>query len=346
MKHYLALSAALAVALSSAHAQLTINNPAYSATTYYTHTNADSIISFDFGANGALYYQTGTPNYAFGGLYRAGGGVTAAVVPGSNSQFYGASVTAIGQSIYYNTSDASFNQLINRYGPLNGTPAAQVASTTVNYGLYGHDGRLFITGAPNFGANHIYYSNINADGSLANASPAIDLGEDSGASGPLTFNAQGDLYYSPGFGDLSIYRWTKSEVDAAIANPGVTAFQLGAANHQWLDYSSAYSEYASTGGGTSLLDDGQGHLLLTLTGGGVSSKLASFGVTADGGYNGSMSTVLTEAGRLGELRLLGNAVLLADGSRILQVVPEPSTVILLVAGAVIGLAAVRRPARA
>lgn len=318
MKNHLALFAALAAALSSAQAQITVVDPSYTPVSTYTHSNSDSIVSFDFGANGALYYQTATSSFNFGGLYQFAGGVTSNVVPGSSALFSGASVVSIGQSIYFNNNDFNNNQFIYQYKP--GTGVAQTTAGT-NYGLTANQGRLFISGTPASGVNHIYYSAVNAVS--GNLDPAVDLGEDSGSSGPLAFDGKGNLFYAPGFGDQNIYRWSKADVDAAIANPA--ANPLGIADHQFASFSSQY-------GGTSMAVDANGDLLLTLTSFTSPSVLDRFGVNADGTWDHVADTLLSDTGLLGELRVEGDTVLLSSGNQIYQLVPEPSAPLWLAAG--------------
>lgn len=334
MKNHLALSAALAVALSSAHAQISVVDPSYSISTFYTHSNSDAITSFDRGANGALYYQTVTSLFSFGGLYQSAGGLTSNVVPGSSALFPGASVVSIGPSIYFNNSDVSNNQYIYQYKPAGAGGSVVQTVATTNYSLAANQGRLFIAGAPASGINHIYYSAVN--GVSGNLDPALDLGEDAGSSGPLTFDAAGNLFYAPGFGDSTIYRWSKAEVDAAIANPGLNP--LGAAGHQFASFAAGY-------GGTSMVIDGDGNLLLTLTNFNDPSLLEKFGVNLDGTWTGAATTVLTDVGRLGELRMEGGTVLLSEGNQIFALVPEPSAIIFLATGGLAGAVAWRRRRR-
>ena len=336
MKIFPALLAALCpfVVASSVHAQLTAVDPSYSATPYFTHSNADNIVSYDWAANGSVYYQTSTSGFTFGGLYRDNGGVSTQVVAGSNSVFSGASVVSIGQYVYYNNSDSSGSQNIFKYGPVGGVAAASLASTNANYGLYQNGGRLFITGAPNFGDNQIFYSNLNGStGSLLN-NPAISLGTQPGSSGPLAFDRTGNLFYAPGFGNLSIYRFSAAEVAAAIANP--TSNPLNAAGHVWLDYSSLYGNES---GGTSMLLDQNGALLLALTNFTDPSLLVKFGVAANGSYDGNHNTLFQDASLLGDLRLHDGGLYLSSGNQIFNIVPEPSSVCLLVlaAGFVVAL---------
>lgn len=316
MKIHLALLAALGLTTGPIYAQITVVDPAYQFTPFITHTNSNTVVSYDWGSNGSVYYQTATPSFNFGGLYQYSGGTPTQAVAGS-SDFAGASVVSIGDYVYFNNTN------ILKYGPVGGSPTATVASTAVNFGLYAHDGSLFITGAPGFGTNHIFYSGIGANGALLN-NPPIDLGEDSGSSGPLAFDLQGNLFYAPGFGDLSVYRWSASEVAAAIADPmGHPLDDLG---HRWLDYSSRYS---SVSGGTSMLIDQSGRLLLTLTSFSSQSVLARFGIAGDGSFDGSSSTLLTNTSPFGELRLHDNSLFFSAGNQVFQVVPEPAAVLLV-----------------
>jgi hypothetical protein len=327
MKITWALIAALALTVGSLRAQITVDDPAYQFTPFVTHTNSDNVVSYDWAANGSLYYQTATPGFNFGGLYQYSGSTPTQVVA-SSSDFSGASVVSIGNYVYYNTSDFN-NTNIYRYGPVNGSPNATLTSTTVNFGLYPHGGNLFITGAPGFGTNHIYYSGIGASGALT-SSPAIDLGADSGSSGPLAFDPQGDLFYAPGFGDLSIYRWSAADVAAAMADP--IGHPLSAAGHLWLNYSGLYG---NENGGTSMLIDSSGRVLLTLTSFSSPSVLARFGIAGDGSFNGAASTLLEDTSTLGELREHDGSLFFSSGNQIFEVVPEPSSLCCLGLGLIL-----------
>lgn len=341
MKILPALLAALCplVAASSLHAQLTAVNPSYSAAPYFTHSSADSVVSYDWAVDGNIYYQTSTSGFNFGGFYRDSGGTSTQVVAGSSSLFSGASVVSIGQYVYYNNSNSSGTQNIFKYGPVGGAAVAALASTTPNYGLYGNAGRLFITGTPDFVNNQIYYSNLGSNGSLLN-NPATSLGSQPGSSGPLAFDRAGNLFYAPGYGNLSIYRFSAAEVGAAVANPA--ASPLNAAGHVFLDYGSLYDPNVYSGG-TSMLLDQSGALLLTLTSFSDPSLLVRFGVAANGTYDGTHDTLFQDAGQLGELRLHDGGLYLSAGNQIFSIVPEPSSVWLLALAAGL-VAALRRRA--
>src|SRR5689334_1946793 len=103
MKIHLALLAALGLTTGSIYAQITVVDPAYQFTPFITHTNSDTLVSYDWGSNGSVYYQTATSSFNFGGLYQYSGGIPAQIVPGS-AEFAGASVVSIGNYVYFNTS--------------------------------------------------------------------------------------------------------------------------------------------------------------------------------------------------------------------------------------------------
>ncbi len=331
------LAAAVLSAAVSAQASPTVVDSAYSLASYYSTGNANSIVSYDWDSQGNLYYQTSNSSSAFLGVYKYSNGTVSTIAAANESIFAGASVVTVGNSLYYNNSDLSGNQNIYLYNPLNGSSSLSLTSTTPNYGLYGYNNALYIAGAVGWGTNHIYYSSLNTNGTLVNNS-AIDLGETSGASGPLVFDKAGNLYYAPGYYDLSIYRWTAAEVAAAIADP--TANALSATGHLWEDYSSLY---ASVGGATSLAIDSNGDLLASLTSFSDPSSLVKFGVSDTGTYDGTSSTILTTTDRLGELRVEDGTVYVSDGDQIFTVVPEPSSFALMGMGVLfVGVMALRR----
>jgi hypothetical protein len=313
--------ALVTAASTSAWAQLTVLAPGYGVQDDYIHPTTDAIVSYDWDASANLYYLTaaGYPNV---NVWKSTGSSLTSLYSNPN-HFAGASVVTIGNYVYFNDSDFSNHQFIRRYGPLDGSAATTLSSSTANFGLSGHAGDLFITGAEDFGTNHIYRSDLAPDGDLLN-DPATDLGATSGASGPLAFDLEGNLYYAPGFGDLSIYKWSVSELAAAIANP--SGQPLGVGGHLWLKYDTLYS---SVSGATSLLLDGDGDLLITLTSFSSPSLLVEFGADTAGSYDGNHTAILSDAGRLGDLRLHDGGVFLSSGNKIVQVVPEPAIALLL-----------------
>ncbi len=142
-----------ALAVHHASAQLTVLAPGYSVAPYYTDTTGDDIVSYDWDASTKLYYMTATSSFGFGGIFRFDGTTTTQPVP-SSDQFPGNSVVTIGNYVYFN--DDGSNQHIYGYGPVTGSPTSTQLLTASNYGLYGHNGSLFVTGVPGSGPNHIY----------------------------------------------------------------------------------------------------------------------------------------------------------------------------------------------
>ena len=304
---------------------------------FHTHSGtSDFVISFDWGADNTAYYQTRNVNFNFSGLHTWNGLLEANPVAAS-SDFAGASVVRVGDYIYYNTSDFT-SQKIWKYGALSGTPSNGVLSTATNFSLHTDGAALFVTGSVGFGTNRIYRSGVNSSGDLTNV-PLPDLGETFGNSGPLAFDLAGNLYYAPGFGDLSIYKWTAAEVVAAIGDP-INNPLPQVAGARWYDYSSVY---ATVAGGTGLSLDANGDLFLSLTSFTSDSFLVKLDVGLSGQFAG-ISTVLSTDGRLGDVKFFGGNVYFAQGNMILQVVPEPTGVSLLLAGVVMLLGR-RRAAR-
>jgi len=61
----------IALSLTSpSHATVSILDPAYSFSIYHTHSvPTSSVVSFDWDIGGAVYYQTATASFNFGGLF-------------------------------------------------------------------------------------------------------------------------------------------------------------------------------------------------------------------------------------------------------------------------------------
>ncbi len=315
-------------------ADVTLESPAYSYSTYHTHSESTSAItSFDRGSDGNLYYQASTANFTFGGIHSWNGTTQSTVISGNESLFSGGSVVSIDDYIYFNTSDF-IDQRVSKYGPLGGAPLESLVGTPVNSGLYGrHAAEMFIAGAPGFGTNEIFYATLDSSGNFARA--PFSLGITVGSSGPIAFDGAGNMYYAPGFQDLRIYKYTASDVAAAIADP-MNKFLPAAAERLWYDYEDDFA----VAGGTGMTFDENGNLLLTLTAFGDPSFLVRFDVDGDGAFGG-FNTILSSTDRLGDVRFENGSILLTNGNTILQVVPEPGTLGLLAMSAA-GLAPLRR----
>jgi hypothetical protein len=323
------LHASLAAALlHSADAQPN-TAPGFSATPLYTHSTSDTIVSYDWAAATGLYYMTSAADFGTGvGLWKATGSAPQNFYTNSNN-FGGNSVVTIGDYVYFNDSDLSNNQFIRRYGPVSGSAVTTLTSSNLNYGLYGHDGSLFITAKNGSAPANLFYSGLAADGHLL-SDPALSLGDPTtglgggaGGSGPLVFDLAGNLYYAPGYSDTSIYKFAASEVADAIAQNG---HPLKVTGHQWLNY---HTSFPSEVGATSLLMDAEGDLLVTLTSFSSPSLLVEFGVASDGSYDNTATEILSDTERLGELRAHDGKLYVSSGNGIYEVVPEPGAFVLL-----------------
>lgn len=288
--------------------------PGFGGVAYYTHNSADNVISFDWTASSDFYYMT-SGGFPDTNVWRANGANPVNVYAEPNN-YAGASVLTIGDNVYFNDSLAAQNMW--KYGPLSGsTSSSLVSHVTPNWGLYSDGSALFTTGAVGFGTSHIYYSPLDGNGNLT-ADPATDLGETFGGSGPLAFDASGNLYYAPGYNDKSIYRWDAAAVSDAIADP--VNDPLPQTGVLWYDYS---ADYTGLTGAAGMAFDAEGDLLLTLTDFSNPSKLVEFDVDGTGAY-ASHQDILTSTDRLGDVRFANGGVYVANGNQVLQIVPEPS----------------------
>ncbi|MGZ0708724.1 PEP-CTERM sorting domain-containing protein [Coraliomargarita sp. W4R53] len=311
-------------ALAASSAQAAINYMSgYGGSSYHSNTSGDTIMSYDWGADGNFYTMTTLANYGGGiNVYQhTSGGSTN--IYSSSSNYVGASLVAINDYIYFNDSDFSNTQHIWKYDTSGTGTTSSLASTTSNYGLYNHNGQLFISGANGMGINHIFNSSLDASGDLV-SDPATDLGETFGNSGPLAFDASGNLYFAPGYGDLKIYSWTAAELATAISDP--TNNPLPTEDTVWYDYSGDYGSYS---GGTGMLVDENGDIILSLTSFTSSSTIVKFASDENAAYVDS-EVILTSSERLGDLRLNENQIYFSNGSEVLLLVPEPATAALLV----------------
>jgi hypothetical protein len=297
--------------------------PGVTAGTYHTHSTSDNVISFDWSGS-ELFTMTsgGFPDI---NVWRHSGSGSTNIYSNAN-HFAGASLVAIGNYIYFNDSDFSNNQYIRKYGPLSGTATTVQASTTHNYGLYGYQGELYITGSVGWGTNEIFHSALNPDGTLL-SDPAVSLGVTSGASGPIAFDGNGNLFYAPGFSDQSIYRWTSAEVAAALADPVGSPLSIGDA--LWYDFSATHGSYA---GATGMVVGPDGNLIVSFTDFANPSILVEFQLDPLSSQYAGYYDIMTSTDRLGDVRSYNGSIFVAAGNSIIEIsaVPEPATYALFV----------------
>lgn len=299
--------AAFVTVSPSAQAALAFSS-GYSSNLFYTHSNGDGINSYDWGSDGKLYYATSTSSFSSGGVYRYDG-ISSTTIRAASADYAGASVVAIGSSVYFNDSNYPTSK-IYRY---NIGDSSTISINSSNYSLTTDGTNLLTTGS---GATQFsYYANGVLSG-------ALDLGGVAGGSGPAAFDVAGNLFYAPGYSDTRIYRWSSAEVAASVSGSGTP--QLAASGHQWVNYGSSFAGM----GASSLLLDATGNVLVTLTDFTNPSLLVKFNANGGGGFE----TILTSTDRLGELRLSGGNLLMSDGNRIITIIPEPSSMLMAFAG--------------
>lgn len=307
----LLLSAILAQASFGA---ITYSN-GFSSVAAYTHTNSDSVVSFDWSGTGQLFYMTSS-GYPDINVWRDNGGSPQAVYS-EPSNYAGASVTAIGNYIYFNDSTGGGTQNIWKFGPTNGSPATSLISTAANSTIAGHNGDMFITGDGNGNfVNEHFYTALDGNGDLTGS--IVNLGENFGSSGPIVFDALGDMYYAPGFGDKSIYKWTAAQVADAVAGTST----LPTSGVLWYDYS---ADFADQSGATGMAMDADGNLVVSITDFVNDSVLVQFGVDGIGDFDGGLTLMLSSNTRLGDVRNYNGDVYVSADNAVLQIIPEPGS---------------------
>lgn len=253
----LCLCACLATLAGQAWAAF-IGSSGYKAETFYANPHATEIlVSFDWDTSGDLYYSTGRPDWGLGlSVYRRRGGAVSNIYTDAEA-FAGSRVTAIGQRIYFNDGGTytRWTYKYFRYDPTLPAAPEDMAVTSDLWELTTRNGAdLWSAGGQNAA---IYHSGLNAEGALIN-NPLIKLGAIGAASGPLAFDAQGNLYYAEGYdqGDPTVYRWSAAEVARATANPENTP--LKPEGH-------VLATLATGDGASGLSVDHEGHPLISAT---------------------------------------------------------------------------------
>ena len=231
----------------------------YVVQTFYANPHAgETLTAFDWDENNNLYYSTGRPDWALGfSVYRYDGVAASSLYTDENA-FAGSRVTAIGGRIYFNDGGNYDRYTCDyyRYDPETQSAPVDMGVLSDVYGLETRNGADFWAAGGYTAA--IYYSTLNANGDLA-SNPLVNLGAIGSASGPLAFDADGNLYYVEGYvysGNPTVYRWSAAEVAAAIANPAGNP--LGPDGHAWATLSSG-------DGASGLVVDDFGNLVVTAT---------------------------------------------------------------------------------
>lgn len=291
------------------------------------------LASFDYGSDGHLYYSTSDASFANASFWRWDGAAATRLyhAPGN---FGGASVVAVGDRIYFNDSDFTATYIRSH---VVGSAGTAVVSTANNYGLHrgatAGPARLWMTAAaaPTY-ATEIFQAATDAAGDLA--SGFVRVAVPGGASGPMAFDAAGNLFYAVGFFATEFHAWSAAQVAAALADP-VGAVLTPANAVLTRDFG---ADFPGAGGATGMAFDADGALLLSLTRFTDPSVVARYSLSGLA-VTGS-TAIATATGRLGDIRLVEGVLHVAAGDGIYALgVPEPQAASLAL-GVLAALAAI------
>jgi len=311
----------------------------YIVYTYYSNPNGEwvnaegdrikeVINSFDFGPDGALYYTTYIKNLDEPSVYKALVGFKVYRYDGesleviySDPNAFGVSggrVITIGNKVYFNDGSTAGDRSTFDYYCYDPevSPPVKILDSTQDgapnlWGLDTGDGTDFwAAGRLNYSTpptrrQEIYYSSIE-NGDLM---PVIDLGVGSYAtgSGPLALDEDGNLYFADGgYGETHIWRFTASDVLAAIANP--------ATNPLHPDKAYDFDTLRIPGvirGASSMFIDGNLGMVLTATNYHDPSELRQYAINEDG-TNGGYNVLATSDSRMAETRFENGEIYVSD----------------------------------
>lgn len=320
----LALAAILPVLASLASATNALESlTGYNVAPFQAAPQDESLVSFDWDSMGALYYMTGDPNWGFKlNVYRNVSGAETAIYQ-SAAVWAGSRITTVGPFVYFNDGGDYVRSTANCYAydaVHGGAPALSYDSSQQPLSLWGLDTRdgsqCLASGAVGFGPSSIYYMSAPSDGQLNSLASLGEIGE---SSGPVAFDAAGNLFYAHGYsfsGQAKIYRWTAAELAAAIANPVLTP--LSPVNHEWAVLPATF-----TGAG-GMAVDGAANVYVTANAGYAGGELLLYRPAAPGAL--SVPTSLARcANRLETLRLHGGMIYLNCAEGIFRM-PVPLSV--------------------
>ena len=186
-----------------------------------------ALVSFDWDASGDLHYTVGDPNWEFKQEVYKVATPSDIQVYSSTEVFVGSRISCIGDYMYFNDGGdymrSAFNYL---YYPA-ATADAPTALAEYPYGAYlwglatRNAGEFFASGTEiEWGPAVLYYNTLDATGAFAGT--LTKFGDIGASSGPMAFDAAGNLFYAPGYvasGTTNIYRWDAATVAAALADP-------------------------------------------------------------------------------------------------------------------------------
>ncbi|MFA5688484.1 MAG: hypothetical protein WC959_04995 [Kiritimatiellales bacterium] len=240
----------------------------------------------------------------------------------NGAAWVGASILSVGNYIYFNASTFTDYPLY-KYDTAGGGASSEVLNYEYSYAFAGYgNGIYFSAGNSSYSGTTLYYCPVGIGGNLG---AAVAISEEfAGASGPVAFDAAGNLYYGSGVGS-EVYKFSAADVSAAVA--GTVMDDLAS----YLYFDAVSYGYA---GATGMDVDADGNLVVSLTSWGGDSVLVS--------YDGTDSSIIASSdSRISRVVNRNGQLFFNDAEGIYQVVPEPVSVLLILCGA-LGVAGYRR----
>ncbi|MCA1810261.1 MAG: hypothetical protein LC725_12580, partial [Lentisphaerae bacterium] len=283
----------------------------YAVGSYYDNPDVgENLSSFDWDAAGALYYTAGRADWNPGfKVYRHDeNGLTNFF---SDEEAFAGQVLRIGSRMYFNDGGTMDRWTADfySYDPSSEDAPGNLGIQSDVWSVATRDGSDFWA-AGGMDAE-IFHSDLDEQGALV-SNPLVNLGAIGASSGPLAFDADGNLYYAHGYNEYGplMYHWSAAAVAAAMADPaGAPLNPTGA----------VFTALSVGDGASGLALDDEGYPLVTLTSFIAPSELQRLFVQ-DGrcvGYE-----VLARADqRLNTVRMRDGAIHVNSGAGIYTVTP-------------------------
>ena len=305
-----AVSAALLAGMAAtSFADITSGNV---STVYLNPFSASgkTITSFHWASNNDLYWQEGDSNWAQEMKVHQFDGTNLNTIYTSAS-YAGNWVLSQGNNIYFDNGSVMG---LFKYDTVLGGAPTQVFQQQNAWGYTIHNGGLFISGSDQNWDARLYYVALDQNGVPQGS--VVDLGLMGSPSGPIAFDAQGNLYYASGYSTGKIHKYTSAEVSAAITGTPLT----NPAGHVFIDFNSF-----GFPGATGMAFDSNGHLVVSLTNFGSPSDLVTFYTDDTGNYLGQAEVTAESDMGMGSVRLHQGNIQFNDGDGVYQVIPGTNT---------------------
>lgn len=301
----LAMSALLCAGVS--HADISSGNV---VTVYDNPFTGKNITGFNWSSGGDLYWMEGDANWAQDMKVHKYDGSTLSTVY-TAAAYSGFWVLSQGDNIFF---DNGSETALYKYDSVAGGTPTQVHQQNNAWGYTLHGGGVFVSGSDVNWDAHLYYFAIDGNGNQSGS--LVDLGLMGSPSGPMAFDANGNLYYAAGYSTGKIYKYSAAEVAAAIAGTPLT----NPAGHEFIDFNSfGYP------GATGMEFDSKGHLVVTLTSFSSPSTLVTFYTDNSGNYLGQAEIVAQSTTSMSSVRIKTGDIYFNDNDGIYRLVPGTNT---------------------